>query len=98
MTPQQRYKIAASKILPAVSEKNPYLKEQVGHTIYDFVQIICGNADAPKVTGMLIELPYEQIRQYLDSFENLQIRVNEALELINDMQSANPEEQQITQK
>ena len=38
---------------------------------------------APKITGMLIELPHDQIKQYLTSFEALHQKVNEATELIN---------------
>ena len=53
-------------------------------TIYDFVQMVCGDKMAPKVTGMLIELPIDQIKQYLESFDVLQMRVNEALQLLND--------------
>jgi hypothetical protein len=55
--------------LPSVQDKNPYYKEQVGNLIYSFAEMICGGDKAPKVTGMLIELPVEQIRQYLGSFE-----------------------------
>lgn len=47
----------AQKLLPSVQERNQYLKEQVGHLIYDFVQKIIGVDKAPKITGMLIELP-----------------------------------------
>jgi len=55
--PAGNYQAQAAKILPSVSERNPYLKEQVGHLIYDFVQGIIGVEKAPKITGMLIELP-----------------------------------------
>lgn len=50
--------------------------------IYDYVQMLCGSEKAPKVTGMLIELPIEQIKHYLSSFEFLQMRVAEAVNLI----------------
>jgi hypothetical protein len=99
MTPQQKYQNAAVKIIGAVNERNPYVKEQVGHVIYDFVQMICGSLKAPKVTGMLISLPIEQIKEYLQSFDNLTIRVNEALQMINQQEGGeapatiNPEEQ-----
>ena len=47
------------------------------------VEIICGSEKAPKVTGMLIELPIAQIKEYLGSFSNLQQRVQEAVRILN---------------
>ena len=82
MTPQQTYQVAAQKLLPAVQERNPHLKEQVGHLIYDYVQMISGPQKAPKITGMLIELPVAQIKEYLGNFQNLQQRVEEANRLL----------------
>ena len=67
--------VAAQKLLPAVQERNPHLKEQVGHLIYDYVQMLAGPQKAPKITGMLIELPVAQIKEYLGNFANLQQRV-----------------------
>lgn len=80
--PGANYEIQAAKLLPSVSERNPYLKEQVGHLIYDFVQGIIGVEKAPKITGMLIELPVPQIKEYLTSFEALQVKVTEANNLL----------------
>lgn len=70
-TVQQKYLASTQKIFASVQEKNPFYKEQVGHTIYDFVNTLCGQDKAPKVTGMLIELPIEQVRQYLEQYEAL---------------------------
>jgi hypothetical protein len=72
----------AAKILPSMTERNPYLKDQVGHLIYDYVLMIMGPEKAPKITGMLIELPVQQIKQYLGSFDALQMKVQEANELL----------------
>lgn len=74
--------MAASKFLPAVDERNTLMKDQVGNTIYDYVLQLCGPEKAPKITGMLIELPVEQIRQYMASYEALQMKVSEANELL----------------
>lgn len=71
MTPEQKYQFAAGKILPSVNEKNPYLKEQVGQTIFEFVGLMVPAERAPKITGMLIELPVDQIKGYLTSFAAL---------------------------
>lgn len=68
MTPEQKYQFAANKLLPSAVERNPHLKEQVGNLIFDYVQMIVGTEKAPKITGMLIELPVQQIKQLLTSW------------------------------
>lgn len=82
MNPAQAFVMKAQQLLPSVQERNPYLKESVGHLIYEYVEMIVGNQKAPKITGMLIELPVPQIKQYLGSFEALQHRVMEADQLL----------------
>ena len=77
------YMQATTKLLPSVTEKNPYLKEKVGETIFPFIKAIVGNERVPKITGMLIELPVEQMKQYMISYENLCAKVQEANELID---------------
>ena len=42
-----------------------------------------GKERAPKITGMLIELPVDQIKAYMNSLDALQSKVNEATELID---------------
>jgi cell division protein FtsW (lipid II flippase) len=43
----------------------------IGEYIYEYVEKIVGDEKAPKVTGMLIDLPIEEIKQYLDDFSKL---------------------------
>ena len=43
-----------------------------------------GKERAPKITGMLIELPVDQIKQYMNSLDALQSKVNEASKLIDE--------------
>jgi hypothetical protein len=74
--------LATQKLLPSVTDRNPYIKDQVGHCIYDFVTHIIGADKAPKITGMLIELPVSQIKQYMNSYEALQMKVHEANSLL----------------
>ena len=82
MTPQQRYHQAAQKIIPSCTERNPYMKEQVGSAIFEFVSAIVPQEKAPKITGMLIELPVDQIKAYLQDYNGFQAKVQEADELI----------------
>lgn len=83
LTPQQKFAQGSMQLLPAIQERNPYYKDQVGHLIYEFVEMLVGQAKAPKITGMLIELPIEQIKQYMQNFEALRQRVLEADGLLN---------------
>ena len=75
MTPGQRYVMATAKFIPAVTERNPHMKEQVGQCIFDFIQMLVGPEKAPKITGMLIELPLGQIKEYMLDFNNLKLKV-----------------------
>ena len=74
----QQYLMKTAKILPAVDERNPHLKGQVGETIYDDIVQMIGPDLAPKITGMLIDLPVNQIKQYLSSYDALYMKVTEA--------------------
>merc|ERR1712227_918977 len=78
--PIQRYLHSTNKYVPALNPNNPHLKTQVGGCIYEYVQMIVGDDKAPKITGMLIELPVNQIREYMMDWNNLNMKVKEALE------------------
>jgi hypothetical protein len=57
-----QYLGVTSKLIPSITERNPYLKERVGEAIFPFIKNLVGNDRVPKITGMLIELPVEQIK------------------------------------
>jgi len=75
---QQRYLASTTKYIPALHPNNPHLKQQVGGCIYEFVQSLVGDDKAPKITGMLIELPVNQIKEYMMDWNNLKMKVQEA--------------------
>jgi len=83
MTANQRYQSVTMKLIPSVTEKNPYLKDQVGQAIFEFVNMMVPAERAPKITGMLIELPVDQIKHILSSLDALSAKVKEATELID---------------
>ena len=56
---------------------------QVGDCIYRYVEQMAGDEKAPKVTGMLIDLPIEEIRDYLTEHGKLKNQVEEAINLLN---------------
>ena len=84
MSPAQKYMMATQRLMPAVTEKNPHLKDQVGQCIYDFVVLNIGPDLAPKITGMLISLPVSEIRGFMSSYEALQAKTIEAREHLMD--------------
>jgi hypothetical protein len=74
-------------IIPAVVPNNPNLKQFVGEFIYEYVERLVGEERAPKITGMLIDLPLEEIKGYLYDFFKLQQKVQEALNLLAQIQA-----------
>jgi len=63
-------------------ETNPNFRNNVGEVIYEYVEKIAGGVKAPKITGMLIDLPQEEIVSYLRDFNKLQEKVTEAVILL----------------
>ena len=78
-----QYMQATSRLLPSVTEKNPFLKPKVGEAIFPFIRNMVGDERAPKITGMLIELPIDQIKAYMSNFDNFHCKVKEASDLID---------------
>jgi len=73
-------------IAPAVVKQNPNYKTQVGEFIFEYVEKIAGEDNAPKITGMLIDLPTEEIKGYLVDFNRLVEKINEATNLLGTSQ------------
>lgn len=62
-------------------------KELVGDEIYEFVEKIVGEKEAPKVTGMIIDLPNKDLFAILHNFKQFSDKVNEGLKLIKSSSS-----------
>merc|ERR1719230_1353243 len=82
MTMEQRYLMACHQIIPAVTPENPNYKDQVGTVIYEYINALVG-PKAPKVTGMIIDLPVEDIRRVMQDWTLLSTRVQQASELLD---------------
>ena len=65
---------------------NPNYKNQVGEFIFEYVEKLVGETKAPKITGMLIDLPIEEIQGYLQDFSKLEEKVKEADALLGTAQ------------
>lgn len=81
------YNLKGVALIPAVVPGNPNLKSMIGEFIYEFVEKIVGEDKAPKVTGMLIDLPLEEIKQYLYDFFKLSQKSMEAVNVLNQIQA-----------
>lgn len=77
------YNQGGLRILPAVTPQNPNYRGQVGEFIYEYVEKLAGEEKAPKITGMLIDLPIPDIQGYLTDFNKLQVKINEANTLLS---------------
>jgi hypothetical protein len=66
---------------------NPQYKQTVGGAIFEFVQSLV-ESFAPKVTGMLIDLPVAEIQKYLVNFDLFLQRVSEATRLLQQAAAA----------
>jgi len=79
------YNMRGCQYIPAVNPQNPNYKNMIGEYIYEYVEKIVGDEKAPKVTGMLIDLPIEEIKQYLYDFSKLHQKAHEAVSVLNQM-------------
>ena len=57
-------------------------KEMVGDEIYEFVEGIVGEDEAPKVTGMIIDLPQKDLMAILNNYSAFNNKVQEGMKLI----------------
>ena len=78
-----QYLTKSYPLISAVVPQNPNYKGQVGEIIFEYVEKMAGEDKAPKITGMLIDLPIEEIKQYLQYFEKLEEKVREASNLLS---------------
>ncbi len=73
-------------LIPAVVPQNANLKEMVGEFIYNYVEKFVGEANAGKITGMLLDLKQEEIKKYLYDFTYLYQKIGEAANVLKSAQ------------
>ena len=73
--------MTCNQILPAIVAENPNYKDQVGTVLYEFVNQLVG-PKAPKITGMLIDLPIADIQLIMQNYDLFKTRVSQANELL----------------
>ena len=79
----QQYVMRTQSVIPAVNPNVPDYKQRVGEAIYEYVEKISGDEQAPKITGMLIDLPMDDIRAYLSSYVILEEKIRQAENLLS---------------
>lgn len=72
-------------LLPAIVPENPNIKRFVGEFIYEYVEKFVGEERAPKITGMLIDLPLPEIKGYLFDFTKLYGKIGEAVAILSQL-------------
>ena len=58
-------------------------KEMVGNVIYKHVEKLVGDSKAPKITGMLIDLPEAELNFSISQWINFEQKVMSAFQLIS---------------
>jgi hypothetical protein len=74
-----------SKTVPiyaAIQEINPTYKQTFGSAVYEFVVRAIGQELAPKITGMLMDLPIGELRIFCVNFDLFLQRIQEAHALL----------------
>ena len=82
LTVDQKFISKTSTILAAVIPANPSYKDIAGQVIYEFVVQLVGEEKAPKVTGMLVALPVDDLVKVLKDYTLFKTRVNESNEAL----------------
>lgn len=82
MNEAQDYQMKSSLLLPSIQPNNRNYKQKVGELIFPYISKMVPQDRVPRVTGMLIELPLEQIREYLSNYQVLTDMVGEAMQMI----------------
>jgi hypothetical protein len=82
--------------LPAVVPQNPNYKAIVGEFIYEYVEKFVGDQRAPKITGMLIDLPIDEIKGYLYDFQRLYGKIGDAVNLLASIPVQTVDPNQVT--
>ena len=61
---------------------NENMKDMVGNFIYEHIQKIVGDQLVGKITGMILDLPLEEIKRVLYNYNYLLHKVKEAYALL----------------
>ena len=57
-------------ILSRLIDSNPNYKQEVGNATFEFVKKIVGEEDAPKITGMFIDMTLSNIKRLMVDYDS----------------------------
>ena len=58
----------------------------IGNVIFDHIERLVGTEKAPKLCGMVIDLPHVELYESLCSLDNLARKIKVGLDLLNEAQ------------
>lgn len=61
----------------------PKKRELIGNIIYDHIERVAGQMKAPKLCGMIIDLPLNELWETIASLENLEGKIKIADDLLS---------------
>lgn len=70
-------------------------KTLIGNIIFQYVEELVGNEHAPKITGMIIDLPAAQLNQSVSQYESFKEKVLSALALLQQHTSDNKIQEKV---
>jgi hypothetical protein len=62
-------------------------REKIGEIIYTYIANAAGEDNAPKITGMIIDLPLKDLEKSISNWTELQEKISEGQELLVEEQS-----------
>ena len=80
---EQKFVKVCQMVIPNMVKENPYHKDLAGCVFYDYVKTILSQEKASKVTGMLIDLPIEDIKDMMSDWRLFELRVKQADEVLS---------------
>lgn len=84
----QQYTSQTAPLMALVTESNPSYKQRVGELIFKYISggQLAPPDRIPKITGMLIALPVDEVKQFMSNYDNLKKMVSQANQLIDQQQ------------
>ena len=66
-----------------VTALEPVKRNLIGNLIYDFIEKQVGEMKAPKICGMLVDLPFTDLRETVKNLQGVQAKTREAFQLLS---------------
>ena len=91
--PQPTAELVYNNVMKTLMTSSEYVnadeelkREKIGEEIYNTVLAKAGDDNAPKITGMIIDLPFEDLISSVNDYSDLQEKIQEGLELLKEDQ------------